>query len=68
MEVIDWRALEVPLASQIKGLAVLQEEGGEVASALARRRLISCWEGSGWSRVALKPPPLVFYSPPNGEK
>ncbi|CAJ1336194.1 unnamed protein product [Effrenium voratum] len=32
--VIDWRALEVPLASQIKGLAVLQEEGGEVARLL----------------------------------
>ena len=27
---INWRALEVPLASQIKGLALLQEDGGKV--------------------------------------
>lgn len=28
---INWKALELPLASQIKGLAILQEEGGEVS-------------------------------------
>ncbi|CAE7215060.1 kif19 [Symbiodinium pilosum] len=33
---INWRALEVPLASQIKGLALLQEDGGKVPRLLAQ--------------------------------
>ena len=32
---INWKALELPLASQIKGLAILQEEGGEVSRCMA---------------------------------
>ena len=32
---INWKALELPLASQIKGLAILQEEGGEVSRCMS---------------------------------
>ena len=42
---INWRALEVPLASQIKGLALLQEDGGKVPRSLAANtwREIELW-------------------------
>ncbi|CAK9040157.1 Kinesin-like protein KIF19 [Durusdinium trenchii] len=33
---INWKALELPLASQIKGLAILQEDGGERSRILAQ--------------------------------
>ncbi|CAE7253033.1 kif19 [Symbiodinium sp. CCMP2456] len=69
---INWRALEVPLASQIKGLAQLQQNAGTsrllAAKAWKDKSLRSIPERArrplALARNGVAPPPLVAPAPP----